>query len=172
MAATEVPDPRNANEAGYSLSYVTGAVYSLLHTKEAGYSLSEMPKADYLLSSANEAGYSLSNANEAVHSLLYTKEAGYSLSEMPKADYLLPNANEVGMFVLWHVCSSGSWLTALPTVGPRTPATRAWSRQRVWSFSSMAIRLLALLRSSYSQSPRAWTQSRPRRRRWGSSIRP
>ena len=24
----------------------------------------------------------------------------------------------VGMFVLWHVCSSCSWLTGLPTVGP------------------------------------------------------
>ncbi len=96
MAATEVPDPRNANEAGYSLSYVTGAVYSLLHTKEAGYSLSEVPRAGCLLSSANEAGCPLSSANEAAHSLLYTKEAGCSLSEPPEAAYLLSNANEAG----------------------------------------------------------------------------
>ena len=61
----------------------------------------------------------------------------------------------VGMFVLWHVCSSCSWLTGLPTVGPRTPAIGAWSRQRVWSFSSMGIRLLALLRSSCGRSPMA-----------------
>ena len=44
-----------------------------------------------------------------------------------------------GMFVLWHVRSSCSWPTALPTAGPRTSAIGAWSRQRVWSFSSMAI---------------------------------
>jgi hypothetical protein len=76
-----------AGSAGYSVSELLSAGYSLSALRRAGYSASELLSADYSLSALRRAGYSAAELRRAGYSVSELLSAGYSLSALRRAGF-------------------------------------------------------------------------------------